>query len=424
MVTMRTDYDYDQKSLQYGVWGLTMGVLFFVPTLLCWRSGRHIFLDKICISQTHEGKKLDGVVGIGAFLNASDCLLVLLDSTYVTRLWCVFELAAFSKLMERHRNKVVRIKPLPHAPVFIVLFVYWTGWYAFDILFDYNPKMYPLMFVVLSVCIWPSCCVLRRYRDLLANLEAQLGEFSLCASNCYCCSVRHVHPDTGEGLLCDREVVQACVDNWFGSCNAFDTFVQHNLFEKFSEGIGQTGMPFRLVLTMHLPLLWAHFDKVAARIKVQAWDLTLFMSVFTAFNFVIAMPFGIGCLSALAYGARRRLSSPFADALLSLGLGFALVGIFFSQTLLWSLHAGHWKVATMAVHIAVMGILTSWMYGGCAFCRLFGSLFRSQRQPRLGDQPGVTLDAGGGGTHADVRVVGRESDQLDEAVECESTISI
>lgn len=42
-------------------------------------------------------------------------------------------------------------------------------------------------------------------------LRQHLAEFQVANSQCYCCSVDHRLPETGEKVACDREVIQACI---------------------------------------------------------------------------------------------------------------------------------------------------------------------------------------------------------------------
>ena len=64
-----------------------------------------MFLDQICINQTDLESKANGVLHMGAFLKKSKSMLVLWDPTFVQRLWCMFELAAFLKSHEDEKHK-------------------------------------------------------------------------------------------------------------------------------------------------------------------------------------------------------------------------------------------------------------------------------------------------------------------------------
>ena len=78
-------------------WCLTAGLLTSLVILLFWRAKGSVFLDRVCIHQKDLRRKTEGVISIGAILKASHSILVIFDESYVDRLWCVFELAAFLK---------------------------------------------------------------------------------------------------------------------------------------------------------------------------------------------------------------------------------------------------------------------------------------------------------------------------------------
>merc|ERR1712176_207867 len=75
-------------------WPLLVGFVAYVLTLFIWQPRTRVFLDKICIHQTDKVKKRLGIDSIGGFLRNSSEMLLLWDSTYFSRLWCTFELAA------------------------------------------------------------------------------------------------------------------------------------------------------------------------------------------------------------------------------------------------------------------------------------------------------------------------------------------
>ena len=87
------------------------------------------FLDVACIRQDSDDARAQGIASLGALLNRSERMLVLLDKEYFTRLWCVFELAAFSKRAGMHRVQIMQL----HAAV-----VEWTVigmWGAINVIF-------------------------------------------------------------------------------------------------------------------------------------------------------------------------------------------------------------------------------------------------------------------------------------------------
>eukprot|EP00927_Polykrikos_kofoidii_P009247 TRINITY_DN13844_c0_g1_i1.p1 TRINITY_DN13844_c0_g1~~TRINITY_DN13844_c0_g1_i1.p1 ORF type:complete len:574 (-),score=64.00 TRINITY_DN13844_c0_g1_i1:27-1748(-) len=403
----------DEVDMEYSAWGVSMGVVVFVPALLCWRSGRDVFLDKICISQVNEEKKRDGVFAIGGFLSASDCLLVLLDSTYVTRLWCVFEMAAFGKLMEMNPDKFVRFLPLPHGSVFILLFVICAFSAALENLL--NIEIGFLFDILLLEATTLAVYVpMRSYQVDLENLKAQLDEFSFNAAKCYCCTVGHVHPQTGAYLQCDREAVRVCVDTWFGSLQDFDAFVHQRLSKTLVRGIGRAGIPFKLVILTCLPLLWGYIDKIAARLRQNSLDGALLYSGALVLDVFTFRPLWLACCSAIAVvGARRRPRSRCVEGVFSLCEGIAVSTI---PSMIYTaiyLNLVYGNIATWAGLGSVLSIATCWVFGGCFCCRLFGT--HTSGFPLPVEKQTCAID------RENASVLGRENDQVDELVEREST---
>ena len=87
------------------------------------------FLDVACIPQDSDDARAQGIANLGALLDRSERMLVLLDKEYFTRLWCVFELAAFAKRAGMHRVQIMQL----HAAV-----IEWTVlgmWGCINVLF-------------------------------------------------------------------------------------------------------------------------------------------------------------------------------------------------------------------------------------------------------------------------------------------------
>ena len=79
--------------------------MFVAPTffivVLCtahrFAPHRSLVLDIACIRQDSDAAKADGIAALGAVLDRSERMLVLCDANYFKRLWCTFELAAYTK---------------------------------------------------------------------------------------------------------------------------------------------------------------------------------------------------------------------------------------------------------------------------------------------------------------------------------------
>lgn len=88
--------------------------------LLAWRDQSSTFLDRMCINQSNTQLKSEGVASIGAFLRMSETMLVLWDVTYVKRLWCLFEVAAFIRSRPDSEKCDLAIVPTHTGPVCLV----------------------------------------------------------------------------------------------------------------------------------------------------------------------------------------------------------------------------------------------------------------------------------------------------------------
>jgi len=143
------------------------------------------------------------------------------DPTYMTRLWCVFELAAFSFLRQSGISKNIVVLPIAKG-----------GWVWAGIMAVFLHRVYetthalymredPVLridaFVVLTPLLIGFGFVewMRRVSRDLATLPQQLSNFAVANAKCFCCDNRHRHPDTGADIPCDRKLVVSSIIEWF-----------------------------------------------------------------------------------------------------------------------------------------------------------------------------------------------------------------
>lgn len=179
------------------------------------------FLDRLCIAQHDHALKAQGILGLASFLDHSEELTILWSSRYFTRLWCCFEVAAFLRESQTTKNRPVTLLPAATAEIMVSFIAF----FCFQLLsgkFNSGPhqKAFGLhnqerhsspSGVSFGVAASVACCLIQ-YLLLglwaeIKDVNRQLREFSVKASDSYCCANHLRHPDTGRTLLCDRALV-------------------------------------------------------------------------------------------------------------------------------------------------------------------------------------------------------------------------
>ncbi|CAE7417129.1 HMCN1 [Symbiodinium sp. CCMP2592] len=193
------------------------------PGLL--RRDESCFLDKVCIHQEDPDLMRRGVYGLGVYLRMSKELRVLWSSPYFTRLWCVFEIAAYAALNSSGRVVL--------APVFM-------GWMQVLLLLCSYYLSVVMWLVTIAdsvnlsaylIAISPLCFVthaLRRSFHLRQLVVVELENFDLNAADCR--------------VAADRDFVHEAIIAWYGSTNAFTQYVRGDLRMELLKSI-RTNVP-------------------------------------------------------------------------------------------------------------------------------------------------------------------------------------
>eukprot|EP00929_Paragymnodinium_shiwhaense_P098461 TRINITY_DN5992_c0_g1_i1.p1 TRINITY_DN5992_c0_g1~~TRINITY_DN5992_c0_g1_i1.p1 ORF type:complete len:692 (-),score=59.13 TRINITY_DN5992_c0_g1_i1:272-2266(-) len=217
-------------------------VVYFVVLLFwqrlsapCRRRKSYVFLDKLCIHQTDEEQKAQGILGLAGFLRASQRLVVLWSPHYFSRLWCTYELVAWCYL---HGGDSSRVRFLPVAASgvqgrltlsFTVLellkLLLWrtysredAAWRSF--LAEAHYLLLPMVVGILILPLVYSWIGLARE---LNQLQEQVENFEIRKAECFCCKHDHRHPDTGQTLGCDRKLVYATLRKWYDRMSEMET---------------------------------------------------------------------------------------------------------------------------------------------------------------------------------------------------------
>ncbi|CAE7223023.1 unnamed protein product [Symbiodinium sp. CCMP2592] len=173
-----------------------------------------VFLDRACIHQGDARLKAEGIFNLAAFLKASKSLVVVFDESYLSRAWCVFELAAFIKSHEGESPPPVVIKHIAVAPTtaFLIITIALLNLY-FSCLPAAGYLFYILIVFMMAFAISMHIMLLRIQRDTL-KAENDFKSFRWDACTCQCCSSGHERD--GVAIPCDKEILAECIARWFG----------------------------------------------------------------------------------------------------------------------------------------------------------------------------------------------------------------
>ena len=247
-----------------GLWCLGTGSAAHLVTLFCWRPRSSIFLDRICIQQNDARLQQEGVLSIGAFLKTSEGMLVLWDATYVQRLWCMFEVAAFLKSRpEDDTHARLSIVPTHLGPLcMVILFIIPSAFIFAWILLAYGSTGGWQLLMVVPIIILPfaiyAISEARTYMRSVRTLQEQLSTYSLLDSRCSCCD--HGHVMRGQPIPCDRLVIGRCIESWFGGVEAFENAVRRTVLPTFTEKFGHHLIPISSFLASTVTIWWGCLD--------------------------------------------------------------------------------------------------------------------------------------------------------------------
>ena len=167
--------------------------------------------------------KLKAIFSLAGLLKKSDSMLILWDPSWTERLWCLFELAAFLQSKKDLKKELI-IRPTFLGPVHIAVFLTCVAGMIpltmapIDVSNGAIAFVVPAIFMCLSgfVVFYVAMSTLRRYFRDLDIMKQQLLSISFDTARSSCCDTNHVGA-SGAPVICDRRIVQECVNVWFGS---------------------------------------------------------------------------------------------------------------------------------------------------------------------------------------------------------------
>lgn len=332
------------------VFGFFWLMPYVVPSWLVRRIPQmNCFLDKCCISQTEPALKKAEIERLGAYILRSDRFLLVLDSTYVERLWTMYELATFAKVHGHKFDKlqIVSVDAVDHALTLfkveaIKLFVGVTTLcttlgapWANALLATHVPSplarsaLLTVLYAASLVVIYYVFFVPLLYRDAeqleteRRKLEVQLETFSVKKLRC--------------SVEADRVEVENSIVSFFGSFDEFENLVKEVLKEHLMPHYEPDAISRGLIcLGIVLPelLVWGDFALVSwlSPSGGTEYSFNAFMMAF-GFTFVwCKLKLHLGCFifkrareSKIADSKKRPVAIALATVALALGCSLNLV---------------------------------------------------------------------------------------------------
>jgi len=219
--------------------GLLVGLLIspYCPCL----DGRpgDCFIDMVSIDQSDPQKIEDGIYGIGGFLNVARELQVLWSPPYLSRLWCVFELAAYRKANPTGK---ITLTPLYVEQILVMLIFGLYAVLGFYWVVTALNLSNAVSLLVYFIAMIPAMLPLHRMRRSFAGSKhkmlADLKDFDIKNVKCM--------DDF------DRSFIHSAIIKWYGSREAFTEFVRGPLRDELlKDSISSlTHFPFGYLLLL------------------------------------------------------------------------------------------------------------------------------------------------------------------------------
>ena len=157
---------------------------------------------------------------------------------WISRLWCVFELAAFLRA-EQGVRKPVHLVPVKTAKVVVLQCLCWMLLsVSYELIKEVTQAdvhtsvesdedatlvllqlaLLLIIFTGIVLFILPAMIYIGLgITHEISELNAQLARFRVQDVQCFCCSINHRHPSTQATVPCDRELVHRMLRQWFSS---------------------------------------------------------------------------------------------------------------------------------------------------------------------------------------------------------------
>lgn len=342
LVVNRRHFCYAHGNVYVGTF--TLLVVLVGHRLVPSSRAKLFFIDKGCINQESNRTIAVGVQSLGGILRHCSRLVILWSDDYFERLWCIFELACFSRFggIQNYVDLVLVPILLPTLVIIGNLFLL-SVWILFDIALAYGildwmvtnlSHQVALAILAMAVAtpffgaLFYTILQLTRLRE---HLVQAIAEFKT--------ETAKISKES------DREKIEECIRLWYGDIHTFDDFVNADLLEEMRQQLGQKiCVPYWSMVCLSFPTILRALDSLLA----GSWHAFL---VCFGYAFIINPAFSLVTQVCL----QQRCIPRFAACILSWS----------TIVLLWAGWAGLVMLAQDWIILIVL--LASWFLVLCAY---------------------------------------------------------
>jgi len=236
------------------------------------------FFDAVSIHQGDPLTKQRGLENLGGFISISKELRALWAPDFASRLWCIFEVAAFKKINPSGNIVIAPVSIEAFTAMLMPAATISSMFYMFMLAAKQTVLIGALMS---SIAVFPCAYgvhLLRRDMQSKRGMLDVLENFDLDKAEC-----------TFEE---DRELILSTITKWYGSPAAFEAFVQNTLRDELAPQLSSSQVSAFYYFFPCIPVISVALDFLIGFIKADIpapWEVSFVISVVVGFGLWVSM---------------------------------------------------------------------------------------------------------------------------------------
>ncbi|CAE7775128.1 unnamed protein product [Symbiodinium necroappetens] len=288
-------------------------------------------------------------------------MLVLWDPTWVTRLWCVFEIAAFQHSRSPGSKADLQIVPPLLGPTLLVFeMLLCIAAIVYDLIESslassedgiLAGELHLMLAGVLVLLVGLVTHLLRGYARSVEMLQDQLRGFKVENTSSACCA----NCKKGEAALCDRAVILECIAAWYESLDSFELHVQSDVQMAVIDQLAYRAISYQRALVLFTPYVWLRLGYAASHASDPIRQLVDLAQTFT--YFLAIYPVMAKLCFRLCYSLRARCRRLYIDFFLSMA---AVIGSFLFYVACYAIQLYVFRQSDRELLLSVISMICWW----------------------------------------------------------------